>query len=131
MGISFGDKHDETHARNLEHAQNPIEGDYWHEMYSPQCVVVAVTDTSVTVLDKTIRLADGCYTFDLEHTTTYSREVFKYRYTYGYTNNKEFRGLAGDPDHTQNKYWADVIPKKRTCVVDAYQKQTQGVEANA
>jgi len=37
------------HALNIEHADNPVTGDYWHEMFCPIARIHKVTATHVLV----------------------------------------------------------------------------------
>jgi hypothetical protein len=57
-----------TTARDLqdmEHAKNPQPGDWWHEMFSPVCVVLAVAAGLVIYCDKTKSTSKDRWTWDL------------------------------------------------------------------
>lgn len=59
--------YEERQHQNLRHIENPMPGDYWHEMFAPYHVVLAADDTYVTICDKTIDCGNG-WTFDLSET---------------------------------------------------------------
>jgi hypothetical protein len=84
------------YARNIEHADNPRVGDYWHEMFTPICRVMIVTDTDVLVQKFTGHAGE-------EITDTHPppelmpRSVFAAWLRY---------------DTMSDKTWVDVVPEK-------------------
>ena len=55
----------EREKMDKEHASNPKPGDYWHECYSPVCVVLAVA-AGVVIYCDTPKETDNGWTWDLE-----------------------------------------------------------------
>lgn len=64
------DPYKERQERNQKHVDQPMVGDYWHEMFSPYHIVLAVTDTHVIICEKTKPTDANHYTFDLTETRT-------------------------------------------------------------
>lgn len=94
---------------NLEHATNPQPGDYWHEMFNPFCVILAVNGNNVTYCDTTKDVGDG-WSWDLRFTTTQSIDLFRARISY--TSSSEF--------------WVSVRPEAHTGAVKQW-KESLGV----
>lgn len=46
-------RHELRERSDEEHFLRPVPGDFWHEMYSPVLIVLAVEDDFVTVCEKT------------------------------------------------------------------------------
>lgn len=82
------------HAANLEHIRNPIMGDYWHEMFSPVCVVVSVSEDAVEVCERFKRVGEHIEP-DYTQTTSVPRAEFGKRFFY---------------DTLRDKTWCDVYP---------------------
>lgn len=81
--------------RDKEHAKNPQPGDYWHEMYVPVCVVLAVAAGVVIYCEKARDVGDDKWTWDLRSRSTKTLEEFDRWLAYG--------SIAG--------YWASVEPE--------------------
>jgi hypothetical protein len=64
-------------ARSLEHRSNPQPGDYWHEMFSPYFIVLAVDSKYVLVCRKRVPVDKDHWVFDVQHTVTMTRERFE------------------------------------------------------
>ena len=90
--------YEERQEQNKQHTDNPQVGDFWHEMFSPYHVVLAVTDTHVIICDKTVPAGSNHYTFDLTETKTVTLEEHKNIVTYS---------------TMRDKFVADVVPKSR------------------
>lgn len=73
---------------NQQHVDSPQVGDFWHEMFSPYHVVLAVTDSHVIICDKTKPVDSGHYTFDLTETKTVTLEEHKNIVTYSSMRDK-------------------------------------------
>lgn len=78
---------------NIEHAANPQIGDYWHERFSPSCLVIGVTPFSVSYLSK-MKYIDGNKYWDTAHVATCNRAEFKRWVSYN--------SIPGT--------WCDVVP---------------------
>lgn len=97
-------------ALNAKHRLEPKVGDYWHEMFCPNLVVVGVGHDTVTVC-KTIQDAgDRCWTWDLSKTDIMTREAFAEWPLY--------RRLSGG-DHMGDKCFVDVAPEAHSWVREA------------
>jgi hypothetical protein len=83
-------------ALNLHHANNPEVGDYWHEMYAPMFIVLAVDNTSIICGASTIPSGPDCWTWDVAKTQRMSRSVFRSRLEY---------------QTIQDRFWCSVIPR--------------------
>jgi len=68
---------------NIEHAANPLPGDYWHEMFAPICVVLAVAGGMVVYCDKTRSTDNDHWTWDLSQPSAKTREEFRRWLHYG------------------------------------------------
>jgi hypothetical protein len=65
-----------------KHRENPEPGDYWHEVYCPYFVVLAVSPTDVLVCQKKIDVDPNHWTFDIRYTTTMSMSRFRRKLSY-------------------------------------------------
>lgn len=76
-----------------KHLESPQPGDYWHDMYSPVCVVLGVLHGAVVFIEKTVESGDGWF-WDLESRSCKTLPEFSewLRYT------------------TNDRTWAIVIP---------------------
>jgi hypothetical protein len=90
--------YEERQKQNKKHVDKPQVGDFWHEMFSPYHIVLAVTDTHVIICDKTVPAGSNHYTFDLTETKTVTLEEHKNIVTY---------------QTMRDKFVADVVPKSR------------------
>lgn len=84
--------------RNLRHADSPQPGDYWHEMFSPTCLVIAVSNFSVSLLKSVVEVDKDHWTFDVSKVTTMGRREFRKWLCY---------------ETIPNKTVGDVIPKRK------------------
>lgn len=96
-------------ALNAKHRLDPKVGDYWHEMFCPNLVVVGLGQKTVTVCKKTQPAGDRRWTWDLSKTDIMSRESFAEWPLY--------RRLSGGA-HMGDKCFADVAPEAHPWVRD-------------
>ena len=61
---------------NDRHCYNPEPGDYWHEMFAPRCVVLAVAAGVVIYCETTRATDDTHWTWNLGHRTAKSKADF-------------------------------------------------------
>ena len=87
--------YEEAQIKNKKHVDQPQVGDFWHEMFSPYHIVLAVTDTHVIICEKTKPTDNYHYTFDLSETKTVTLEEHKNIVTY---------------TTMRDKFVADVVP---------------------
>lgn len=89
-------------ALNLEHTLRPEPGDYWHEMFSPQFLVVSADGAFVEFLDAKTHVMpfqDG-YAWNVEEAPTrMTLEQFAERVRYG--------------PSMGTKTWCDVVPNAK------------------
>lgn len=90
-------RYEEQQVLNLKHIENPQPGDYWHEMFCPYHVVLAVADNHVIICEKNIDMKDG-WTFDLSETRTLSHLEHRNLVTYS---------------TLRDKFVADVVPNSK------------------
>jgi hypothetical protein len=86
--------------KNKEHTDKPQVGDFWHEMFAPYHVVLAVTDTHVIICEKTKETDSNHYTFDLSETKTVTLQEHKDLVTY-------------KSESMKHKFVADVVPESK------------------
>lgn len=86
----------EREAVNLEHANNPVAGDYWHEFFAGQCLILAVSPEHVIVCRKVQQVDAGHWAWDLDHLEILTRAEF-------------LRFLQYD---TRDGFWCDCVPVK-------------------
>jgi hypothetical protein len=82
------------------HATQPCVGDFWHEMYSPICAVVAVEDDHVLLCVKYVPSSDGRYwtwSPNVSDLVVKSLEEFSQWLRY---------------DSMSDKFWCRVIPRR-------------------
>jgi hypothetical protein len=84
------------HILNLNHANDPQVGDYWHEMFCPCFLVLDRSRFSVSFLYKTIKDNDG-WTWDVSNVQTMTIKEFSKRVRY-------------TSESLKDKTWCDVIP---------------------
>jgi len=72
-------KYEKLVSKSEKRFKKPKPGDYWHEMFTPYFVVLAVKP--LIVCDKTMERGDGWY-WDLSKAKEVSREWFEKRLTY-------------------------------------------------
>ena len=94
-------------AKSMEHLDNPESGDYWHEMFSPVLVVVAVHPYGLVICDKIVDVDDKHWAFDLDHTRLVPHGYLRERFTY---------------ETMPDKTWCDVMPRKMEEVCEEYQE---------
>jgi hypothetical protein len=87
--------YNERHKKNQKHVDQPMVGDFWHEMFSPYHIVLAVTDTHVIICEKTKSVGSTGYTFDLTETRTVTHLEHRDIVTYS---------------TMRDKFVADVVP---------------------
>lgn len=66
-----------------KHATDPQPGDYWHEMYTPVCVVLGVAAGMVIYCENTKPASPNTWTWDLSVRQAKSLEDFKRMLEYG------------------------------------------------
>lgn len=91
-------RYEERQLLNKKHIEDPQPGDFWHEMFSPYHVVLAVADNHVIICEKTKPTDAHHYTFDLSETKTISHQEHRDLVTY-----KSMR----------DKFVADVVPNSK------------------
>lgn len=67
---------------SAEHAKDPQPGDYWHEMFSPQYLVIEVGKFSVVCLHKKVVHADETWTWNTRDILVLSRQDFRRKVHY-------------------------------------------------
>jgi len=90
--------YEERQVLNQKHIENPQPGDFWHEMFSPYHVVLAVADNHVIICEKTKPTDANHYTFDLSETKTLSHLEHRNLVTYS---------------SMRDKFVADVVPNSK------------------
>ena len=78
------------------HLRDPQPGDYWHEMFSPVCVVLEVLPHCIVLCRKIQALPQDKWTWNLAQRETMSRTEFKKWLSYS---------------HSVPGTWAQVIPR--------------------
>lgn len=97
VGISI--EYAEKHKKNVEHAENPVIGDYWMEMFTPILVVVGrPAPEKVLICRKTRETDKDHWTWDLERLEVLSLTDFSEYLRYK------------SPDMCE-KFWADCLPE--------------------
>jgi hypothetical protein len=81
---------DERQRENIYHAEFPVAGDYWEEMFSGQYLIVVVTTSLVALCQDKKAVDDQHWQFDLSKITVLTREQFsdKVRYSTPSMNHK-------------------------------------------
>jgi hypothetical protein len=74
--------HEKRETLNRLCAEYPQEGDFWHEMFCPYFIVVAVDEKGILVLHKTIPVGATHYRFDENHVKYMTREELMNAVTY-------------------------------------------------
>lgn len=92
------------------HRLNPTVGDYWEDHFCPVMVVLEVTDTTVTIADKTKKVDSNHWTWDEDKVKTITRDEFAKRPLY----DKSGQGSIGD------RCWCHVHPGSHIDVVEAW-----------
>lgn len=94
-------------ALTIGHAAAPQPGDYWSEHFCPVAVVLGVdSDGCVTVCETIKSVALNHWTWDLSVVKRYSRDEFRWRFTYGYAGNSSYRGEK--TSEMAQEFWCDV-----------------------
>lgn len=70
------------HDRNEARIATPRPGDYWHEMFCPYFVVVAVDGDDIVICDKTLDVDDSHWTWDLHRCRYATKAELRRRVTY-------------------------------------------------
>jgi hypothetical protein len=68
---------------NLEHVERPQAGDFWHEMFSPYVVVLAVDGDNLTVCRAQSYPDKDHWTWDLTKLSTITQAELRKLVTYG------------------------------------------------
>jgi hypothetical protein len=74
---------DECCARNMKHLRDPEPGDYWHEMFSPQCVVIERIGPKLVLCRKTKDVDLDHWTWDLDEIEMVDHAEWSNRMCYG------------------------------------------------
>lgn len=106
----MSDINDQMTRRDQEHRLNPQAGDYWHEMWSPVMVVVAVEEERVAICDKLDRDKDG-WLWKFDAARWISRREFEKLPLYS-------KGQAGH--HMGDKCWCDVSQRRHTYLLEHF-----------
>lgn len=95
-------------ALNRKHAEHPQPGDFWHDCYSPICVVLGVAASMVVYCDtpKIVNDEDH-WTWDLSLAKRKEKPLSEFREWLSYKSEK----MAG-------KFWAAVIPRRDEWVLE-------------
>jgi len=102
---------------NKQHSFDPQPGDFWQEMFAPVAVVIAVSDISVTTLERIKNVDRGRWTWDLEaRPEFYTRTEFAYRWTCGPHRQPLYRGEA--TNSMSREHWCDVMPKHHAWILE-------------
>jgi hypothetical protein len=83
---------------NTKHAAEPHPGDYWHEMFCPIRVVLAVTSETVVICEDRKDSGKNHWTWDLTKAKKILRENFGSRLHY-------------ESNAMKHKFWCDVEPE--------------------
>lgn len=113
----FEDWKREKNQLCLKHAKNPCVGDYWHEMFVPQRVVVDVTKFAVVTCESTKDVGNDKWTWDLSKLKSYTRKQFLESGRYG-SGDKDFVP-TDDFENIKNCFIGNVEPKCHKWVKDA------------
>ena len=71
------------HKHNTERADSPRPGDYWHEMFCPYFIVMALDDDGrIIICDDKRTVDDGHWTFDLHRCKRITMQELRRRVTY-------------------------------------------------
>lgn len=105
MGAAFDDKCLTRNERNAARIANPQPGDYWHEMFCPYFVVVAVDGDCILICDKKVDVDAEHWTFDLTACRYATLAELRRRVTY---------------ETMPDSFVADCAPKRHMWVVDEY-----------
>lgn len=101
----------EREALAEEHASNPQPGDYWHECFTPICVVIDLYYGFV-IFCKTLKHLDGGWTWDLDSLDAKPVAEFKRWLSY--------KTIPG--------YWAHVEPRSHIWAVEVVRERYQHKE---
>jgi hypothetical protein len=100
---------DERDRRNSEHLADPRPGDYWHEMYTPACVVLARDGDHVTLCRTTKAAGPDKWTWDLNRAVRMPLA--------------EFVGwLCFKSEALKDKTWASIEPGWHEWAAKAYEE---------
>lgn len=91
-------RYEERQELNRKHVDQPMVGDFWHEMFSPYHIVLAVTDSEVIICEKTKPVDSHHYTFDLSEVRTITHLEHRDIVTYS---------------TMRDKFVADVVPNSK------------------
>lgn len=97
------DLNDAHRQMNEKHINDPMPGDYWHEMFTGICVVLAVDENNVTICRKKKDVDRDHWTWDLSEKEVMTRLDFKTWLSYG----------------TIPGTWADVSRKRHKWAIGA------------
>ena len=95
------DPHTDRHKINMAHLDNPMPGDYWHEMFSPVALVITVVEGFV-IFKKLCggglkELPDGKLSAEGIEPIAWTLKEFRKYMTYS---------------SMSDKTWADVMPQR-------------------
>jgi len=89
-------RYDEMKRVSQEHAESPMVGDYWHEMFTPIVVILDVRGEWLTICRKRKEVDLQHWEWDLEHEEDIrAHELFEWL---------SYKSIPG--------YWANVAPQK-------------------
>lgn len=94
---------------NTRHAIYPEPGDYWHEMFCPIRVVLAVTPETVTICETTKSTDKDHWTWDLSATKKILKEEFA-------------NGIRYKSEAMKHKFSCDVVPRGHAVFVKLFQE---------
>lgn len=96
MQVIKGNKMD-RHDQNFHHLMNPSPGDYWEDHLCPVCVVLGVSNFSITICRDTKQIDDMHWYWDLSKITHLTLTEFR-------------KFLLYNSKNLKNKTWATVHP---------------------
>ena len=91
--------------RDIEHANNPVPGDYWQEMLVGTCVILYVTNDLVTYCSTRKSVDIDHWTWDLTKTETKTRKGFKKWLECETMPNKFWSNVTSKPHDWAVKDW--------------------------
>lgn len=73
---------DEQDQINYKHSRLPQPGDYWHECFSPYCVVIGVIRDHVVICTSIKNFPDDTWTWDLSKLEILPLKQWQYNLSY-------------------------------------------------
>lgn len=116
--MSFLDDHpgqpkETRHSRNEKRIADPRPGDFWHEMFCPYFVVVAVHGEQILICDAIVDLDKDHWTFDLTRCRYATKQALRNRVTYDTMPDKFVADCSAKPHDWVVKEYAE-LPREPT-----------------